>query len=142
MASMNSFVTEYQVMNTMNSRVSTKQNAEKRKRMIEDKEAYYKHLVELDKKKDHLIEEIASIDVVESLMSTYGTNSLAELKVLLGAEYSVTVAEYDEFTRERNETFRKISSEFGARQIQNFIANGYDTIDLINLYLSGKLKKE
>lgn len=110
--------------------------------MIEDKEAYYKHLVELAKKKDHLIEKMASVDVVESLMSTYGTNSLAELKVLLGDEYSVTVAEYDEFTRERNETIHKISSEFNAGQIQNFIANDYDTIDLVNLYLSGKLKKE
>lgn len=56
-----------------------KQNVEKRKKMIEDKEAYYKHLVELAKKKDYLIEKMASVDVVESLMSTYGTNSLAEL---------------------------------------------------------------
>ncbi len=110
--------------------------------MITDKEAYYKRSAELANNKDLLVEKIASVDAVESLMRTYGTDSLAELKELLDSEYNVAVNEYDEFTRERNETFHKICSEFDVGQIQNLIANGYDTIDLVNLYLSGKLKKE
>lgn len=110
--------------------------------MITDKEAYYKRSAELANKKDLLVEEIASVDAVESMMRTYGANSITELKEMLDSEYNAAVTEYNEFTRERDETFHKISSEFDAGYIQNLIADGYDTIDLVNLYLSGKLKNE
>lgn len=110
--------------------------------MIEDKEAYYNRRSELANKKHLFIEEIASVNAVESLMRTYGTSSLAKLKDRLNAEYNVAVAIYDKFTREVDETFNKISAEFGDGQVQNWIATGYDMIDLVNLYLSGKLKKE
>lgn len=110
--------------------------------MIKDKEAYYKRSAELANKRDLLVEEISSVNAVETLMRTYGTNSFTELKEMLDSEYNAAVAEYDDFTRERDETFHKICSEFDAGYIQNLIADGYDTIDLVNLYLSGKLKKE
>ena len=110
--------------------------------MIEDKEAYYNRTVELANKKDLLVEEMASVDAVESLMHAYGTGSLAELKARLNDEYKVAVTEYDKFTRERDETFDKICTEFGAERIQNWIAMGYDIIDLVIFYLSGQLKKE
>lgn len=110
--------------------------------MIEDKEAYYNRVAKLANKKELLIEEISSVDAVESLMCAYGTSSLAELKSRLDAEYNVAKSEYDEFTHETDETFNKICTEFGYGQVQNWIAIGYDMIDLVNLYLSGKLKKE
>ena len=110
--------------------------------MIEDKEAYYKRTAELANKKDLLIEELSSVDAVETLMRAYGTGSIAELKDRLNDEYKVAAAEYDEFTREKYETFDKICAEFGDGNVQNWIAVGYDMIDLVNLYLSGKLKME
>lgn len=109
--------------------------------MIEDKEAYYNRVSELANKKDKILEEIRSVAAVEALMHAYGTSSFDELKVRLDTESNVAIAEYNEFTREMDETFDKICTEFGA-EVQNWIATGYDRIDLVNLYLSGKLKKE
>lgn len=110
--------------------------------MIEDKEAYYKRLSELANKKDILIQEISSVEAVENLMRAYGNSSLPELNDRLDSEYNVAVTEYNEFTREVDETFNKICAEFGSGQVQNWIVIGYDMIDLVNLYLSGQLKKE
>jgi len=110
--------------------------------MIENKETYYNRAAELANKKDNILGKIRSVDPVESLMRAYGTTSLAELKDRLNDEYKVAAAEYDDFTRERDETFDKICTEFGEEQVQNWRAVGYDNIDLVNLYLSGNLKKE
>lgn len=109
--------------------------------MIEDKELYRCKRAELSCKKDELSEGIDMVDAVREMLKTYKVRRLSTLKAKLEKEWDAVSDEYDEFTKEENETFTKITKEFSANQIECWFAQGYDMVDLVNAYLRGDLEK-
>ena len=109
--------------------------------MIEDKEIYRCKRAELSSKKDELSESIDMVDAVREILKTYNVRRLSTLKAKLEQEWDAVADEYEEFTKEENETFAKITKEFSANQIECWFAQGYDMVDLVNAYLRGDLEK-
>lgn len=109
--------------------------------MIEDKEAYKAKCAELSCKKDVLSESIGMVDAVREMLKTYNIRRLSALKAKLEQEWDAVADEYEEFTKEENETFAKITKEFSGNQIECWFAQGYDMVDLVNAYLRGDLEK-
>lgn len=109
--------------------------------MITDKEIYRCKRAELSSKKDELSESIDMVDAVREMLKTYNVSQLSELKAKLEQEWDAVADEYEEFTKEETETFEKITKEFSGNQIECWIAQGYDTVDMVNAYLRGDLEK-
>ncbi len=109
--------------------------------MIEDKEIYRCKRAELSSKKDEISEGIDMVDAVREMLKTYKVRGLSALKAKLEQEWDAVSDEYEEFTKEENETFSKITKEFSANQIECWFAQGYDMVDLVNAYLRGDLEK-
>ena len=109
--------------------------------MIEDKEIYRCKRAELSSKKDELSESIDMVDAVREMLKTYNVRRLSKLKAKLEQEWDAVADEYEEFTKEENETFAKITKEFSANQIECWFAQGWDMVDLVNAYLRGDLEK-
>ena len=109
--------------------------------MIEDKEIYRCKRAELSSKKDELSESIDMVDAVREMLKTYNVRSLSALKTKLEQDYDAVADEYEEFTKEETETFAKIAKEFSGNQIECWIAQGHDTVDMVNAYLRGDLEK-
>ena len=109
--------------------------------MIEDKEVYRCKRAELSCKKDEISEGIDMVDAVREMLKTYNVRRLSALKAKLEKEWDSVADEYEEFTKEENETFAKITKEFSANQIECWFAQGYDMVDLVNAYLRGDLEK-
>ena len=109
--------------------------------MITDKDVYRCKRAELSSKKDELSESIDMVDAVREMLKTYNVRRLSTLKAKLEQEWDAVADEYEEFTKEENETFAKITKEFSANQIECWFAQGYDMVDLVNAYLRGDLEK-
>lgn len=109
--------------------------------MIEDKEIYRCKRAELSSKKDELSESIDMVDAVREMLKTYNVRRLSTLKAKLEHEWDAVADEYEEFTKEEDETFAKITKEFSANQIECWFAQGWDMVDLVNAYLRGDLEK-
>ena len=109
--------------------------------MITDKDVYRCKRAELSSKKDELSESIDMVDAVREMLKTYNVRRLSALKAKLEKEWDSVADEYEEFTKEENETFAKITKEFSANQIECWFAQGWDMVDLVNAYLRGDLEK-
>ena len=108
--------------------------------MIEDKEAYRKKRSEIMDRQEELIEKIDMVDAVKELLETYDC-SIEDLKERLENELAAADDEYQEYTKEESQIFAKICKEFSGGQIEQWFAQGYDTVDLVNAYLGGDLDK-
>ena len=109
--------------------------------MIEDKAIYRYKRAELLSKRDELSESIDMVDAVREMLKAYNVRSLSVLKAKLEKDYDAVADEYEEFTKEEKETFEKIAKEFSGNQIECWIAQGHDTVDMVNAYLRGDLEK-
>lgn len=109
--------------------------------MIEDKELYRCKRAELSSKKDELSESIDMVDAVREMLKTYNVRCLSALKVKLEQEWDAVADEYEEFIKEENEVFDKITKEFSAKQIECLFVMGWNMVDLVNAYLNGDLEK-
>jgi predicted nuclease with TOPRIM domain len=109
--------------------------------MIENKEEYRCKRSELSSKKDELSESIDMVDAVREMLKTYNVRRLSALKAKLEQDYEAVADEYEEFIKEENEVFDKITKEFSANQIECWFVRGWDMVDLVNAYLSGDLEK-
>ena len=108
--------------------------------MIEDKEIYRCKRAELSSEKDELSKSIDMVDAVREMLKTYNVRRLSALKAKLEREWDAVADEYEEFIKEETETFAKITKEFSANQIECWIAQGCDKVDIVNAYLRGDLK--
>ena len=109
--------------------------------MIENKEEYRRKRSELSSKKDELSESIDMVDAVREMLKTYNVRRLPALKAKLEQDYDAVADEYEEFIKEENEVFDKITKEFSGNQIECWFVRGWDMVDLVNAYLSGDLEK-
>lgn len=109
--------------------------------MIEDKEAYIAKRNELLNTKESVIEAIDIADAYKGLLKEYYASSHSDLMHKLELAYDDIEEKYNEFTKEETETFEKITKEFSGSQIECWIAQGYDTVDMVNAYLRGDLEK-
>lgn len=108
--------------------------------MIEDKEAYRAKSTELLNKKEELLESLSHVDAVSELMKKYKVVYLSELKEKLEAEYDAAEDAYNNYTKEEKDAFAEICKKFSSNQIECWIAQGHDIVDLVNSYLYGELK--
>lgn len=108
--------------------------------MIENKEAYRKKRSEIMDRQEDLIEKIAMVDAVKEMLKTYNCN-IDDLKERLEDEIDAATDEYQEHTSEEYKILAKIDKDFSALQIEQWFAQGYDTVDLVNAYLRGDLDK-
>lgn len=108
--------------------------------MIEDKEEYICKRAELSNRKDELSESIDMVDAVREMLKKYNVRRLAALKAKLVQDYDAAEDEYEKFTKEESDTFDEICKKFSANQIECWLAQGRDVVDLVNSYLSGELK--
>ena len=108
--------------------------------MIEDKEAYMVKSTELFNKKEDLFESLSYVNAVSDLMKKYKVVYLSELKEKLEAEYDAAEQAYEKYTKEEHDTFDEICKKFSATQIECWISQGHDVVDLVYSYLSGKLE--
>lgn len=108
--------------------------------MIEDKDAYRAKATELLNKKEELNESLSYVDAVSELMKKYKVVYLSELKEKLETEYDAAEDEYEKYTKEEKEAFEEICKKFSSNQIECWIAQGHDVVDLVHSYLYGELK--
>ena len=109
--------------------------------MIEDKEAYIAKRNELLNTKESVNEAIDIAEAYNGLLKEYYASSHSDLMHKLELAYDDIEEKYNEFIKEETETFEKITKEFSANQIECWIAQGYDTVDMVNAYLRGDLEK-
>ena len=108
--------------------------------MIENKEEYRKKRSEIMDRQEELIEKIEAVDTVMEMIEAYNCN-IEDLKERLEEEMDAADDEYQEYTKLETETRDKIFKEFSSGQIEQWFAQGYDTVDLVNAYLQGDLDK-
>lgn len=109
--------------------------------MIKDKEAYIAKRNELLNDREEVIEAISIAEAYKGLLEKYYASSHSDLMHKLDLAYDDSDEKYNEFTKEETETFEKITKEFSGKQIECWIAQGYDTVDMVNAYLRGDLEK-
>lgn len=103
--------------------------------MIENKEEYKKKCKELN---DEMSAQFEVVSTVGHLQTLYGMDAkLSDIKKT--AEAKKAYDKLDTFRKEESDALIAINSKYDSGQILGFIANGYDTIDLVNAYLEGKL---
>jgi len=108
--------------------------------MIENKEEYRKKRSEIMDRQEDLIEKIEAVDTVKAMLEAYNCN-IDDLKERLEDEVDAATDEYQEYTKLETKTLAKIIKEFSAGQIEQWYAQGYDTVDLVNAYLRGDLDR-
>lgn len=108
--------------------------------MIENKEEYRKKLSEIMTRQEELLEKIEAVDSVKAMLEAYNCN-IDDLKERLEDEMDAATDEYQEHTKEENQILAKIIKEFSALQIEQWYAQGYDTVGLVNAYLRGDLDR-
>lgn len=108
--------------------------------MIEDKDVYRAKSTELLNRKEELFESISYVDAVTELMKKYNVRYLSELKAKLETDLDAAEQAYNKYTKEEKDTFAEICKKFNANQIECWIAQGYDIVDLVHSYLYGELK--
>ena len=108
--------------------------------MIEDKDAYRAKSAELLNKAEGLLESLEHVDTVSELMKKYNVGNLSELKEKLEKEHDAAEDAYDKYTKEEKDTFGEICKKFSSAQVESWIAQGHDIVDLVHSYLYGELK--
>jgi hypothetical protein len=105
--------------------------------MIENKEEYKKKCKELT---DAMNAQIEVVSTVGHLQTLYGNDAkLSDIKKTAEAEAKKAMDKLDAFRKEETDALIAINSKYDTGKILDFIANGYDSIDLVNAYLEGKL---
>ena len=105
--------------------------------MIENKEEYKKKCKELT---DAMSAQFEVVSTVGHLQTLYGMDAkLSDIKKTAESEARKAIDKLDAFMKEERDALIAISAKYDAGQILNYIANGNDTIDLVNAYLKGKL---
>ena len=105
--------------------------------MIENKEEYKKKCKELT---DAMSAQFEVVSTVGHLQTLYGMDAkLSDIKKAAEAEAKKAMDKLDAFRKEETDALIAINAKYDSGQILDFIANGNDTIDMVNAYLEGKL---
>lgn len=105
--------------------------------MIENKEEYKKRCKELT---DELLARLDVVSTVGHLQTLYGDDAkLSDIKKTAEAEYKKANEKLEAFTKEERDALVAINAKYNCSKILGFIANGSDSIDLVNAYLEGKI---
>ena len=105
--------------------------------MIENKEEYKKKCKELT---DAMSAQFEVVSTVGHLQTLYGDDAkLSDIKKTAEAEARKAIDKLDAFRKEETDALIAINAKYDINKIQNYIANGYDFIDMVNAYLEGKL---
>lgn len=104
--------------------------------MIEDKEKYRNECSKRYNKIQSLIEKK---DFVDKLVTEFGDASITDISLAIDEDLEKAQKAYYDLTREEYETMKKINEKYDRDTIINFIANGYDTLDMVNAYLRGNI---
>lgn len=105
--------------------------------MIENKEEYKKKCKELT---DAMSAQFEVVSTVGHLQTLYGMDAkLSDIKKTAEAEARKAMDKLDAFRKEETDALIAINSKYDTGRILGFIANGYDSIDMVNAYLEGKI---
>lgn len=105
--------------------------------MIENKEEYKKKCKELT---DAMSAQFEVVSTVGHLQTLYGMDAkLSDIKKTAEAEAKKAMDKLDAFRKEETDSLIAINAKYDTGQILDFIANGNDTIDMVNAYLEGKI---
>lgn len=105
--------------------------------MIENKEEYKKKCKDLT---DELLAKLDVVSTVGHLQTLYGDDAkLSDIKKAAEAEYKKANEKLEEFTKEERDALIAINAKYSASEILGFIADGCDSIDMVNAYLKGEL---
>ena len=105
--------------------------------MIENKEEYKKKCKELT---DAMSAQFEVVSTVGHLQTLYGDDAkLSDIKKTAEAETKKAIDKLDAFRKEETDALIAINAKYDISKILNYIANGYDSIDMVNAYLEGKL---
>ena len=105
--------------------------------MIENKEEYKKKCKELT---DAMSAQFEVASTVGHLQTLYGMDAkLSDIKKTAEAEARKAMDKLDAFRKEETDAMIAINAKYDSGQILDFIANGNDTIDMVNAYLEGKI---
>lgn len=105
--------------------------------MIKDKEEYRKQCKELT---DALNVQLDVLSTVGHLQTLYGDDAkLSDIKKAAEADFKKANEKLEEFTKEEREALTAINAKYSCQEILGFIADGADSIDMVNAYLKGKL---
>jgi hypothetical protein len=105
--------------------------------MIENKEEYKKKCKELT---DAMSAQFDVVSTVGHLQTLYGMDAkLSDIKKTAEAEARKAIDKLDAFMKEERDALIAINEKYDTGKILDFIANGYDTIDMVNAYLEGKI---
>ena len=105
--------------------------------MIENKEEYKKKCKELT---DAMSAQFEVVSTVGHLQTLYGMDAkLSDIKKTAEDEARKAMDKLDAFRKEETDALIAINAKYDSGQILDFIANGNDTIDMVNAYLEGKL---
>ena len=105
--------------------------------MIENKEEYKKKCKELT---DAMSAQFEVVSTVGHLQTLYGMDAkLSDIKKTAEAEARKAMDKLDAFRKEETDALIAINAKYDTGRILDFIANGYDSIDMVNAYLEGKI---
>ena len=105
--------------------------------MIENKEEYRKKRKELT---DAMGAQVEVVSTVGHLQTLYGMDAkLSDIKKTAEADTRKAIDELDAFMKEERDALIAINEKYDSGQILDFIENGYDSLDMVNAYLEGKI---
>ena len=105
--------------------------------MIENKEEYRKKCKELTEAFNVQLDVLSTVGHLQTL---YGDDAkLSDIKKTAEAEYRKANDKYEAFTKEERDALVAINAKYSASEILGFIADGCDSIDMVNAYLKGEL---
>ena len=105
--------------------------------MIENKEEYRKKCKELT---DAMSAQFEVVSTVGHLQTLYGMDAkLSDIKKTAEADTRKAIDELDAFTKEERDALLAINDKYDSGQILDFMATGYDSLDMVNAYLEGKI---
>lgn len=104
--------------------------------MIEDKEKYRN---ECSKRSNKIQQLLGKKTFIEDLLNEFGDASITDISLAIIEDLEKAQKDYDYFTREETETLKKIGEKYDNDTILGWIANGADTLDLVNSYLKGDI---
>lgn len=104
--------------------------------MIEDKEKYRN---ECSRRFNKIQDLIKKKTFVEDLVNEFGDASITDISRVIEEELSKEQKAYEDFTKEENDALTAIDKKYDSVKIINMISNGVDTLDMVNMYLSGEL---
>ena len=105
--------------------------------MIENKEEYRKKCKELT---DEMSAQFDVVSTVGHLQTLYGMDAkLSDIKKTAEEDTRKAIDKLDAFMKEERDALIAINEKYDCGQIIGFIENGYDSLDMVNAYLEGKL---